>query len=214
MLARSWERAWRGIGASGDGHALRDALLQAYGEAHRHYHTLQHLGECLALFDATQAHAEHPAEVEWALWFHDAVYDPRSHDNEIRSADWARQALLDACVAPDVANRVHALILLTRHEAPAQTRDGRLLMDIDLSILGAPAVRFAEYERQIRAEYAHLTDDAFLKGRRAVMQGFARRAQLFSSPAISAALTTQAASNLAATLAIAANPSSPWPRSP
>ena len=34
------------------------ALLDAYGEPQRHYHTLQHLGECLALADTVKAEAE------------------------------------------------------------------------------------------------------------------------------------------------------------
>lgn len=71
-LARSWSRAWPGLGASGDGVALRDPLLAAWSEPQRRYHTLRHLSECLALFEASSHLAAHPAEVEIALWFHDA----------------------------------------------------------------------------------------------------------------------------------------------
>ena len=44
--------------------------------------------------------------------------------------------------------------MATRHAALPAGGDEQLLVDIDLAILGASAARFAEYERQIRAEYA------------------------------------------------------------
>ena len=99
-LARSWRHAWSGIGAAGDGEALRAELEAAYEEPQRHYHTLEHLGECLALFERHRTHAERPAEVELALWFHDAVYAIGRADNEARSAEWARRALHAAAVRP------------------------------------------------------------------------------------------------------------------
>ena len=73
--------------------SLCQALLNAYGEPQRHYHTQQHLGECLALADTFKDEAERLDEIELALWFHDAVYDVRAHDNEARSAQWSLTAL-------------------------------------------------------------------------------------------------------------------------
>src|SRR4029079_14763196 len=81
-LAASWRRAWRGIGAADDGGALHASLISAYREPHRRYHTLQHLAECIELFDRVGALAPHAAEVEVGLWFHDAVYDVQRSDNE------------------------------------------------------------------------------------------------------------------------------------
>ena len=66
--------------------ALYQDLVARYREPHRRYHTLQHLEECFARFDELRALAEHPRDVELAIWFHDAIYDTRRSDNDA-SAD-------------------------------------------------------------------------------------------------------------------------------
>src|SRR6185295_1221583 len=112
-------------------------------------------------------------EVEIALWFHDAVYDVHRHDNERRSADWARDALAGAGVAATAIARVEALVMATRHATTTPgSADEELLVDIDLAILGADAARFAEYAAQIRREYAHVADAEFRAGRSAVLAAF------------------------------------------
>ena len=192
-----WQRAWTGIGAVGEGDALFARLMAAYAEPQRHYHTQQHLGECLSAFDdAARALAEHPHEVELALWFHDAVYDIKGHDNEQRSADWARTALVDAGVVADIADRVHALVMATRHTAVPSGRDEQLLVDIDLSILGAERARFDEYEQQIRKEYAYVPGFLFRRKRREILKGFLDRPAIYSTPHFHAALEARARDNL------------------
>lgn len=192
----SWQRAWAGIGAAGEGAALFARLKAAYAEPQRHYHTLQHLAECLAAFDAAHLQATHPHEVELALWFHDAVYDIKGHDNELRSADWAHDALLDAGVAPASAQRVHDLVMATRHTAVPSDGDQQLLVDIDLSILGAERARFDEYEQQIRKEYAYVPGFLFRRKRREILKGFLDRPAIYSTPDFHAALEARARDNL------------------
>lgn len=196
LFSHSWQRAWAGIGAAGEGAALFARLKAAYAEPQRHYHTLQHLGECLATFDDVQPHAEHPHEVELALWFHDAVYDIKGHDNELRSADWARDALLDAGVAPASAQHVHDLVMATRHTAVPSDGNQQLLVDIDLSILGAERTRFDEYEQQIRKEYAYVPGFLFRRKRREILKGFLDRPAIYSTPDFHAALEARARDNL------------------
>jgi predicted metal-dependent HD superfamily phosphohydrolase len=85
-------------------------------------------------------------EVELALWFHDAVHDTRRADNEALSAAWARQVAHEANAPTDVAERLHDLVMATRHVGLPSSPDQQLLVDIDLAILGAPPVRFDQYE--------------------------------------------------------------------
>jgi len=175
-----WQRLWNELAMPAPA-GLLAALLDAYSEPQRHYHTLQHLEECLAHFDALRHLAEHPAEIELALWFHDAVYDIHAHDNEARSADWASSALLAAGLAPDACRRVHGLVMATCHDALPASLDAQLLTDIDLAILGAGPERFAEYEAQIRAEYAHVPQALFLDKRRQILRGFLDREHIFQT---------------------------------
>lgn len=191
-----WLEAWRALGAEAPG-GLHARLLAAWSEPQRHYHTLQHLEECLALADALREAMTHPAEVVLALWFHDAVYDVRAHDNEARSAQWADEALRDAGVVQEVRGRIADLVMATCHGAvvPA-TRDAALLVDIDLAILGSREARFAEYEAQIRAEYAWAPPEVYATKRREVLQGFLGRERIYSTDTMVARFEAQARRNL------------------
>ena len=61
----------------------------AYSEPHRYYHTLAHLEN---MFAESARFAPLPPAVEWAIWFHDFVYDPRSATNEEDSHEHTRLA--------------------------------------------------------------------------------------------------------------------------
>lgn len=194
-LLKNWQATWSTLGLTPPVNLL-ESLFTAWAEPQRHYHSLQHLAECIAWFEREKDAAERPAEIALALWFHDAIYDVHAQDNEERSADWARDALVVAGVSADVTSRVHALIMATRHHAVPQGRDAELLIDIDLSVLGAPTERFDEYERQIRAEYAHVPPEIFEPRRRNILRRFVDREPLYATPGMHAACDAQAKHNL------------------
>jgi predicted metal-dependent HD superfamily phosphohydrolase len=200
-LRANWIAAWHALGVASPDDALCDELQRRYAEPQRHYHTMQHLDECLGWFEHEKTLAERPGEVALALWFHDAIYDVHAHDNEARSADWARQALLEAGAAADAAERVHALVMATRHDAVPQGRDAELLIDIDLSILGAERARFDEYERQVQAEYAFVPDEVRLPRRRAILQRFLDRDAIYATPRMHEQLEARARANLQRSIA-------------
>jgi len=190
-----WLAHWAMLGLPADP-ALLERLLASYAEPARHYHTLQHLDECLDLFERVAHLAAQPGEAALALWFHDAVYVPLAKDNEARSADWAGEALRAASASATVIERIAALIMATaHHEAPAGS-DARLVIDIDLAILGSAPVRFAEYEQQIRSEYAAVPADLYAEKRREVLAGFLARPVIYATPELHARLEEQARMNL------------------
>lgn len=73
-----------------------------------------------------------------------------------------------------------------------------LLVDIDLAILGALPERFAQYEQQIREEYAYVPGWLFRRKRKAILQSFLDRPRLYGTAHFHAELDQRARSNLAA----------------
>jgi predicted metal-dependent HD superfamily phosphohydrolase len=171
----------RRLGASGDARPEADALLAAWAGPARTYHGTAHLVDCLARLDEVPAAAEGHDPIEAALWYHDAVYDPRVADNEERSAVWAERALVELGIATRVASEVARLIRLTRHAEPATDEAGRLVCDIDLSILGRSPAEFDAYDAAIRAEYAWVPEAAFREGRRRVLRALLARRSLYGT---------------------------------
>lgn len=165
---------------------LRDALLSAYGDPGRRYHDLRHLGEVLDRLTELSAAGERfdPLTVTLAAWFHDGVHE-RGGDDERRSADWAKQSLVDLGddgPGPGVAAEVARLVLLTTdHRAGEGDRDGAALCDADLAILASGGRRYREYAADVRAEWSHVSDDDFARGRSAVLGDLLDRPVLFAT---------------------------------
>jgi len=162
------------------GNEVRDELLQAYADPTRGYHDTRHLTEVLNRL-AELAEHDTPFErtpVLLAAWFHDAVYDGE-RDAEERSASWAEDDL-PAHTDPATVAETARLVRLTETHRPADDdANGCALSDADLGILAAPADRYAEYVSAVRAEYAHLPDEVFAKGRRDVLTDLLGKPHLF-----------------------------------
>ena len=174
-----------------DHHDVRDELLAAWDRDG--YHDLLHLTEVLDRLDAMAgAGAGHDATtVVLAAWFHDAVYEGGSDDEE-RSAQWAERAL-PAAYAGEVAR----LVRMTVHHRPADDDPaGCALSDADLGILAAPRQRYDAYVAGVRADFAHVGDDDFRAGRAAVLRDLASKPHLFHTPQGRALWEARARANL------------------
>jgi predicted metal-dependent HD superfamily phosphohydrolase len=196
--AGQWLNAWRelGVAESPELRRLHRDVLLRYSEPHRHYHTQQHLAECFEKVQDIISLAAHPAEVLVGLWFHDAIYDTQRHDNEQLSADWARSAARELGARAESAQRIHDLIMFTRHSAEPTGVDAQVLVDADLSILGAQPARFQEYETQVRSEYAWVPEAVFRSRRAGILAEFLGRAHLYSTAQFQERYEAQARRNL------------------
>ncbi len=178
------------------------AVVAAWSEPHRRYHDLAHLAAVLGLVDALAAAAEDPDAVRLAAWFHDVVYDPRSTDNEQRSAGRAR-AGLRGLVPGERITEVERLVLLTAgHDPLPGDANGAVLCDADLAVLAAPPEAYAAYASAVRAEYGHLSDAEFTAGRIAVLERLLALPELYRLPENAARWTATARANLTAELGL------------
>lgn len=172
------------------------ALVAAYAQKHRHYHTAEHIDACLVHFDRCVSQMDNPREVELALWFHDAVYCPYAGDSELKSARCAVSFLLGNGAGADVVDRVKRLIMATEHALPPQSKDESILVDIDLSVLGSDSKTYEVFENAVRKEYRFVPGFLYNRKRAAVLQGFLRRACIYGNEPFIAEREERARANL------------------
>jgi predicted metal-dependent HD superfamily phosphohydrolase len=190
---------------------LRAELARAYAAPERHYHNLAHIEAMLSLMRSHENAFSDPQVVEAAIWFHDAIYDTRQHDNEERSAELATSRLAGR-LSPDRLALIAKMIRATAgHHVPeglddTQQRDCALFLDLDLAILGSTPDAFAAYETAVRREYAWVPDALWRDGRRKVLQSFIDRPAIYASPQFQTSHESAARANLTRSLERLARP--------
>ena len=200
----AWREAWSTLAITEPARTLK-LLIEKYNEPHRAYHNLVHIEECFAALETARHLAQRLAEVQLALWFHDAVYEPRASDNEQASADLAQRSLHDAGVERDAICRIDRLIMATRHDAPVTDDDARLVSDVDLWILASPPGRFEEYQAQIRQEYSWMAEDDFRLRRVQILRGFLDSSAIYQTEWFRSRLEESARKNISGELAAGAD---------
>jgi predicted metal-dependent HD superfamily phosphohydrolase len=185
--------------------ALQAELRALYRAEGRHYHGLAHIEALLELAREYRSALSDPQAVEAAIWFHDAIYDSRAGDNEAKSARLARQRLAGRTGAERI-ERIAAMIEATAaHRAPdpdgGAGNDAAMLLDMDLSILGAEPAVFDAYERAVRREYDWVDETAWRTGRAAVLKGFLDRPHIFHTQPFRERFERRARENIERSLA-------------
>ena len=165
---------------------------QRYGEPHRHYHVLAHI---LDMLDGRDALGVDGFALEAAIWFHDVVYDPRSGENELRSAEIAADAF-SGIGDPNFHADLKRLILITDHRTTPENDDERVLCDLDLMILGRNEESYYAYKEAVRMEFSHVPDELFDQARRAVLQAFLDRPVIFHTEVMREQFEAPARENL------------------
>lgn len=185
-LQDEWANLLTEFGADADvsERLFQQVAAQYLGEA-RHYHTLDHIYDTLdfakTLANYYQISTTEKTVLQLAVWFHDVVYDTHAADNEEKSAEYA-QAILQVLELPDaLIERVKNLIISTKTHQVLSLNDvtNSILLDADLSILGATPIHYAAYALAIRKEYGWVSEAEFKIKRKAVLEKFLERPRLY-----------------------------------
>lgn len=178
-------------------------VVACWAEPQRSYHNLAHLVAVLGITQKYADQCDDPLCVQLAAWFHDAVYDPRSSTNETDSAAYAVGALDSLGFTAGITREVDRLVLSTAtHEVDESDRNGALLSDADLTVLGSPPAAYLGYVNAVRQEYAHVSDDDFRVGRTAVLEGLLALDPIYRVPAVRTEIEPTARRNLTAELSL------------
>lgn len=158
-------------------------LLERWGEPHRRYHTTAHLAAVLDRVALLGHLADDQNAVLLAAWFHDAVYDLNSDENEECSARLAEQLLPGLGIDVERTAEVARLVRLTAGHLPSiGDRNGEVLCDADLAVLGGTPVEYEAYAASVREEYGFLPDETFDAGRADVLRRLLGLPTLFRTP--------------------------------
>ncbi len=177
-------------------------LLTIYSSANRFYHTLDHVYQVLKIINSLQDLSLNFSALQFAAWFHDAIYDTHYKDNEEKSAEYAEVALNFLEIPKATVNKVKFLILATKnHQALPTDVDSQILLDADLAILGSSELEYREYAQAIRKEYYWVSETDYCIGRRRVLQNFLQRDKIYSTHQLFTLLEERAKQNLLAEVA-------------
>jgi predicted metal-dependent HD superfamily phosphohydrolase len=186
---------------SPDAAAVGGRLLASWSEPHRRYHDVGHLRDILNHVEELAGFADDADAVRLAAWYHDSVYAGLPDDEE-RSARRAEDDLSALGLEPQLVDEVARLVRMTiTHDPAPGDHDGEVLSDADLASLAVPRERYALNTAAIRAEYAHIPDEVFRKGRLQVLVGLLDGPGVFRTRQARQQWETLAQENLRAELA-------------
>ncbi len=214
-LVAEWSglAALAGLGTSGssrsssqreDWSRLGAEIMARWNEDHRVYHDERHLEDVLLSLDQLQKRGESlsPATL-LAAWFHDAVYAGSAGVDERDSARLAVKSLTALGVDPILTEHVGDLIIATtpaleHSHAPAPLAH---LLDADLSIFASSDARYLRYTTAVRAEYAHVPEEAFREGRASILSSYLNRPKIYQTAVSQQLWEDRARTNLAREIA-------------
>lgn len=165
----NWIDSLPGSWTAGYDRSVLEQARAAYDAGARRYHTWDHVVACVEHLRTFPC--DNPRTVFLTLVFHDAIYVAGRTDNEVVSADLAREVLsTQPSISEAERAAIERMILATKNHHDPELQpdaDTRALLDLDLSILGASRDEYTRYARAIRDEFvpAATTDARFRIGR-------------------------------------------------
>jgi len=196
-LQTMWQSICTNIGLEKHSKTLLIYIKNNYSESHRAYHNLSHIYTLLKITEQYKSEIENEHMLELAIWYHDIIYRATRKDNEVKSAEYALDVLLESIVPSLELEYLKSLIVSTKkHEYLIDNFDNRFLLDIDLGVLAASRDTYTQYASAIREEYRIYTNFLYKKGRRKVLKHFLEREWIYFTNAFRDLHESDARANL------------------
>lgn len=158
-------------------------LSVLYAQKHRYYHDITHINDCLVELEEVckvdLLAAQGRSLIEKAIWYHDAVYNPLSKDNEYNSMN----------LLSDDDEVVRSIIMMTAYHTETQSFNGfrtenyaywaKIMLDIDLAGMGKSWDVYSRNGENIRKEYAGVPDHQYDLGRYQFLETINERESLY-----------------------------------
>jgi predicted metal-dependent HD superfamily phosphohydrolase len=174
-------------------------LTQRYTQEHRVYHTLDHIDNVVEtifnIYDYIRPRREHMNALLFSALYHDAVYDPREKNNEVKSYELAA-SYVSLAHGYEIYDRLTENILGTSdHQHPASL-ESAILMDADLAGLCADPEVYLLNSQNIRKEYSMFSDEQWDAGRKAFIEKLLERPSIYHTSYFGRVATQVAKDNL------------------
>lgn len=168
-------------------------LTRLYTNPSRKYHNLKHITSMLMGTPEPLTNNQ-----IMAIWFHDAIYNPMSTSNEEDSVDLISKLYnTDGLDAEGVDITIVGKIIMSTQQHQPLCDEAKLVLDLDLAILGSPSHVYDEYVKNVTAEYTeHIPAHMFHPGRAAFLRKFLQRDSFFFTEWGKATFETAARINL------------------
>ncbi len=189
-----------------------DVLLKLYVQSDRHYHNLQHIVSGLdELKEVKKKLSKEELKefsedlVTFAWWGHDSIYYPGHlengipyvvKDNEEKSSMLICGFAREMGLPENFIRDLDELLMLTKHDKEPKNINGKIIVDVDLAILGQPSNIFDVYEQAIRREYSFVPEEIFKKERAKILQSFLNRKSIYYTDHFKNKYEEQARKNL------------------
>lgn len=202
-LERRWNWAWQTLNLRGDQTVWFESVISGYYEPHRRYHVPEHLLtglEDLDLYLQENPDVLKPWEVALlilAFFWHDETWGT-TVDDKSNVAESARGALImgeQTGVSRGGRRLLKGMVQVTDHKTAPTNLLERLIICLDLVILGKEWPMYRLYARFVRQEYPQYTDAQWCTGRPNFMKVLAAH-QLYPVPYSRAKYEAQAKENI------------------
>lgn len=168
-----FEKIFKEIGAKGDVSNEFYKLNEYYSELNRFYHNWTHIENCLNELESAKHLVKDIKPLQFAIIYHDA------DKKESVSAKMAFQSALNFKFSFRFGIDVAHYVAVTEHKIIPDKLESKLMIDVDLSILGKQKEVYDIYEKNIRKEYSYVKDDVFNFHRQKILDNFLNRDRIY-----------------------------------